>query len=317
MVGLSHSALRTLIFELGGIGLFFTEMLSAKRLPSENETVSPFLFRSTEEWPLFYQLFLSQNSEIEPVVERLEELDAQGIDINLGCPAPQLRKLGAGLELFKDKEKTYGIIRSLRRRTNLPISVKIRLGNVADSIKLRDTCLRFQDSGVDLITVHARCDHEKFCRKPHWQVLESSATALSIPMLANGGIFCVDDAKKCLALSGAAGLMIGRGAVQKPWLFREIATALFHFEPDSSHLPEHEVYLRFIVLLNERFAPERRLGRLKQFTHYFAANYAFGHQFSSRIQNCKTMQEATDSAIDFFKKRMTTEMGGEKNDRAH
>ena len=102
MVGVSHSAFRLLLGEMGGVGLFFSEMLSAMRLPHENENVSPMLLRSIEETPMIYQLFLSKIEEILPAVDKLHNLNAQGIDLNLGCPAPKLRKIGAGL-WFKKK----------------------------------------------------------------------------------------------------------------------------------------------------------------------------------------------------------------------
>lgn len=300
MVGLSHSALRSLIVQLGGAGLFFTEMLSAKRLPSENDKKSPFLVRDPSEKPLFYQIFTSQEIELEYAVDRIAELHAQGIDVNLGCPAPQLRKMGAGLELSRKTGTVTTIIKKLRSQTNLPLSVKIRLGETGDSAKLFENCQLYQDLGVDLITIHARLDSEKFCRKPRWSVLGKITPKLSIPVLANGGIFTVDDARQCLEQSGAAGLMIGRGAAHQPWLFRDIAKELYNVQRNDVLSNEREVYSRFITLLEARFVPERRLGRLKQFTHYFASNYSFGHLLVSGIQNSLSMNQAVQFATDFF-----------------
>ncbi len=301
MVGLSHSALRSLIAQLGGAGLFFTEMLSAKRLPSENEKKSPFLVRDGSERPLFFQIFTSTEDEVDCAMARLAELDAQGIDVNLGCPAPQLRKIGAGLELFKQTQTVTSLIKRMRRQTILPLSVKIRLGETEDSKKLLGTCQLFEDLGVDLITIHARLNGEKFCRKPRWHMLGNVTPKLSVPVIANGGIFSVDDARRCLEQSGAAGLMIGRGAVHNPWLFRDIAKELFDVQPNSNLQDGAEVYSHFITLLEQRFTPERRLGRLKQFTHYFASNYSFGHLLVSRIQNSSSMKQAAERAKDFFK----------------
>ena len=300
MVGLSHSALRSLIVQLGGAGLFFTEMLSAKRLPSENDKISPFLVRNAAENPLFYQIFTSQEIELESAVDRLAELHAQGIDLNLGCPAPQLRKMGAGLELSRQTGTVTKIIKKLRSQTNIPLSVKIRLGETGDSAKLLENCRLYQDLGVDLITIHARLDGEKFCRKPRWSVIGKVTQKLSIPVIANGGIFTVDDARRCLEQSGAAGLMIGRGAAHQPWLFRDIATELYNVQPNGILLDDREVYSRFIALLEERFVPERRLGRLKEFTHYFASNYSFGHLLVSGIQNSLSMNQAVQFASNFF-----------------
>src|SRR3989338_5657080 len=95
MAGLTHSALRRLILELGGIGLLSTEMLSAARLPSENPQISPYLVRSAQETPLSYQLLVSRVEEVAPAIAKLHVLGAQAIDLNLGCPAPTVRRMGA------------------------------------------------------------------------------------------------------------------------------------------------------------------------------------------------------------------------------
>jgi len=299
MVGLSHSALRILILELGGVGLFFSEMLSVSRLPIENETVSPFLCRTRIESPLFYQVYVGSNQDIIPAVERLHLLNAQGIDLNLGCPAPSLRKQGAGS--FMSLSSVQKTVAALRAATHLPISAKIRLGKTLDEKTLLEFCRMLENEGIDLLTVHGRLQGEKFCRSPRWDWIAKVKQAVNVPVIANGGVFSVADAKKCLEQSGADGLMLGRGAVCKPWLFAEIAKDVYHFgETPEINIPD--IYFHFIELLKERFFPERRLGRLKQFTHYYSSNYAFGHHLASGVQKSKTIEEAADIALEFFNK---------------
>jgi nifR3 family TIM-barrel protein len=299
MVGLSHSALRLLVVELGGAGLFFSEMLSVGKLPTENETISPFLSRTPAESPLFYQIFAGSGQDVVPAVERLHRLNAQGIDLNLGCPAPALRKLGAGS--FMGKKLIAETIRVIRSATPLPISAKIRLGRTLDEENLVSFCTMLEDEGIDLLTVHGRLHGEKFCRKVHWDWIGKVKKAVNVPVMANGGIFTVADAKKCLHESGADGLMIGRGAAVRPWVFAEIAHALYGVEMvEQPSLAK--IYFWFIKLLEERFQPERRLGRLKQFTHYYAGNFAFGHHLASGVQNANNIQEAAEIAGRFFEK---------------
>ena len=300
MVGLSHSALRSLILQIGGVGLLYTEMLSAKRLPDENPNSSPFLKRQQNERPLFYQIYTAEEYDIEKAVDKLEQLDAQGIDLNLGCPAPQLRRIGAGQFLLNREGAVKKILERLKRKTNLPISVKIRLGEEPDSKKLIDFCKLFEDSGVDLITVHARLYGEKFCRKPRWHILGEVIPNISVPVMVNGGIFSIEDAGECLKKSGANGLMLGRGAVCKPWIIRDIAEKYFGFKKEHTDCNEKMIYFKFVSLLEERFRAERRLGRLKQFTHYYAQNFEFGHYFASQIQGSKTFEQAVDRAKLFF-----------------
>lgn len=306
MVGLSHSALRSLVQEEGGVGLLFTEMLAARRVPHDNPRCSPLLIRSAGERPLFYQLVAADPQLIAPAVEKLHQLDAQGIDLNLGCPAPLLRKQGAGATLVGNRHRLTDILHELRRRTELPVSVKIRLGERDDSEELLALCRLFVDQGVDLLTVHARLNGEKFCRKPRWHRISAIKEKINLPVLANGGIFTVEDARKCLELSGADGLMLGRGVATRPWLCADIATEIFALPNTRSMRTPAELYCRFIALVEQRFAPERRLGRLKQFTHYFAAGFPFGHHLTAAVQRSGTLTEAVDRAGHFFEQHVST-----------
>ncbi len=300
MVGLSHSALRCLVQGEGGTGLLFTEMLAARRLPHDNPCCSPLLIRHESETPLFYQIIAADPDEIAPAVEKLHSLGADGIDLNLGCPAPMQKKQGAGAVLAGNTAALTKVLRRLRKCTELPVSVKIRLGDNPAADALPAFGLFLEAEGVDMITIHARLHGEKFCRKPRWDAIGAVKDVLSIPVLANGGIFSVADARTCLELSHADGLMIGRGAVQRPWLCAEIATEIYGMEEVFLKRADAAVYTDFIALLEQRFAPERRLGRLKHFTRYFAASYPFGHHFAASIQNSTTLGEARQRAAAFF-----------------
>ena len=300
MVGLSHSGLRCLVQDFGGIGLLYTEMLAAKRLPSDNPIFSPLLARSTKEKPLIYQLITGEIEHISAAVDKLHKVDADGVDLNLGCPAPVQKKQGAGSSLALNREKLQNILRELRSKTDLPLSVKIRLGQKIDDFVLADTCKFYEDEGVDLITVHGRLIGEKFCRKPRWAAIAAAKKAVSLPVFANGGIFSVADAKRCLEQSGADGLMIGRGAVEKPWLCAEIGHHIFGIPAQLEKIDKRDVFEMFTKLLDDRFAKEKRLGRLKQFTHYYAGSFKFGHHLASRIQSSKSILEAKERAEQFF-----------------
>lgn len=299
MVGLSHSALRSLVQEAGGVGLLFSEMLAARRLPHDNENCSPLLVRSPGEQPLFYQFVTASADYVPAAVEKLHRLGAQGIDLNLGCPAPNMKRQGAGISLAEDPAELSKVLKALRRSTDLPVSVKIRLGDSVDTAGSRNFCRLLQDEGVDLITIHARLNGEKFCRRPRWAMIGEIKDAVSIPVLANGGIFSVEDARRCLALSDADGLMIGRGAGENPSLCAEIAKDVYG-EEVGSQLCRRDIYFKFIGLLEERFAPERRLGRLKQFTTYFAAPFTFGHHLAAAIQASTSIDQAKERAAVFF-----------------
>jgi len=300
MAGLTHSALRRLILEQGGIGLLSTEMLSAKRLPMENAALSPYLVRAPQEIPLSYQLLVSREEEVAPAIAKLHALQAEAIDLNLGCPAPTVRRMGAGSRLMDEPALVRALVAAARKQTDLPLTAKIRLGETLDEEKLRDFCRMLEGEGIDLLNVHARLRGEPFVRKPRWPWVGKVKGWVNIPVVANGGIFSVEDAKNCLAQSGADGLMIGRGAAISPWIFAELAREMYGLAVEVPVLNKMALYLRFIELLEESFLPERRLGRLKEFTHYFAKNYPFGHHLASAVQSSASLAEAKERASLFL-----------------
>jgi nifR3 family TIM-barrel protein len=300
MAGLTHSALRQIFSGFGGVGLLSTEMLRAKSLPTENPMISPCLIRTVLEKPLSYQLLVSTGREIAPAIDKLHKLQADAIDLNMGCPARAVGKSGGGFMLMEQPENARRIVIEARKGTHLPLTAKIRLGVELDEKALKDFCTMLEDEGIDMLSVHARLKKESFARRPRWEWIARIKEWLRIPVIANGGIFTVQDAKDCLRVCGADGLMLGRGAVAKPWLFAEIARDLYDCSIVEPVVFLPVVYGNFIDLINELFRPERRLGRLKEFTHYFAGNYKFGHQLSSRIQSSNSVEEARERAAIFF-----------------
>ncbi|MGO9687296.1 MAG: tRNA dihydrouridine synthase [Syntrophobacteraceae bacterium] len=300
MAGLTHSALRQIVFGFGGIGLLSTEMLSAKRLPTESPRVSPFLIRTGSEKPLSYQLLISTTQELAPAIAVLQELKADAIDLNMGCPAPAVGKIGAGIRLMEQPEHVRCLVAEARKLTTLPLTAKIRIGIELDEKKLKTFCTMLEDEGIDMLSIHARLKNESFARRPRWECIAKVKEWLKIPIIANGGIFSVEDAENCLRVTGADGLMLGRGAAIKPWLFAKIARDLFGYEIAEPTVSLPVVYSNYIDLLNELFRPEYRLGRLKEFTHYFARNYQFGHHLASKVQTSDSMDEARERADVFF-----------------
>jgi tRNA-dihydrouridine synthase B len=300
MAGLTHSALRQIMCGFGGVGLLSTEMLGAKRLPTENATVSPYLIRTVSERPLSYQLLIASAGELARAIDALHALKADAVDLNMGCPAPAVSKIGAGIVLMERPEEVRRIVAEARKRTGLPLTAKIRIGAELDEQKLKAFCALLEDEGIDMLSVHARLKHESFARRPRWEYLAKIKNWVTIPVIANGGIFSVQDAENCLRVSGADGLMLGRGAVIKPWLFAEIAREVYGSALAEPAVSLPALYNDFIEHLNGLFRPIYRLGRLKEFSHYFAQNFQFGHLLASRIQSSASVDEARERAELFF-----------------
>lgn len=302
MAGVTHTAFRRLLGELGGVGLYATEMLSARSLPAEDREASPYLRRTAGEAPLSYQVLMASPEEVGPAFEVLHALGADAIDLNLGCPAPEARRRGGGSALAAQAAAARGVVREARRRTALPLTAKIRLGERLDEDALRDLCRMLEGEGVELLTVHARLRGEPYGRRPRWPWIGKVKGWVGIPVVGNGGIFSVDDARRCLAESGCDGLMLGRGAVVRPWLFGQVAREVFGGKgPVEGELPSRPgLYRRYLDLVGESFAPERRLGRIKEFTFYFSQTYPFGHTLATAVQSSRSLEEVRERSEAFF-----------------
>ncbi|MGW8223085.1 MAG: tRNA dihydrouridine synthase [Syntrophobacteria bacterium] len=300
MSGLSHTVLRQLIAGYGGCGLFYSEMLSARALPLENPELSPWLRCTARERPIIYQLLVSSADEIPSAIDKIESFDGDGLDLNMGCTTALITKRGGGISLMKDPRRAEVIVKASRSATTLPLTAKIRLGWTLDWDTLKEFCLMLQDSGVDAISVHPRLKQDRFKRPAKWEYIGRIKEFIHIPVIGNGDVDSPEAAMRMFERTGCDAVMIGRAAVQCPWLFSQIAASLSSHVCSES-LPEPpDAYNRFVSLLETSFEPEYTLPLLKRFTFYFAKNYAFGHTLWSLVHNAGSVAKATELANEFF-----------------
>jgi tRNA-dihydrouridine synthase len=294
----THSAFRRLVAELGGCGLQFTEMLSGRALLAEDLRTSPYSKRRPVERVLFYQLMLRPGDPIERIVERLAEVDPDGIDVNLACDAPGIRTLGAGSALFDDAAALGVVLSQVRRAWSGPFTVKIRLGHGTPDCEARlaERLRLIEDAGVDAITVHARFFEDKRRRPARHDRLAWATTRTRLPIIANGDILGARtvDARPA-AFDAVAGVMIGRLAIAQPWVFAGWDRPV-EIDPAA-------VWLRLHDYVAEDFEPEVGVKRMRLFTKYFARNFVFGHTLQSAVTAAPTMAAARTVASAFFDTR--------------
>ncbi len=301
MAGVTHNPFRLLVEELGGCGLFYTEMLSAAAVASESPEKSFYLQNSLKTTPLIYQLLVYDKSQVVPALEKLKRCRCQGVDLNLGCTAPPIVKKGGGIALMQDFDRCASIVRELRSHTRLPLTVKLRLGDSADWGYMTDLCNMLESEGVDGVIIHARLKKDRFKRPAKREYIEKVKEMLSVPVIGNGDVMDAESARLMFLETGCDGVMIGRAAVKKPWVFREIASVLWpgKFSP-LSRISYLEIYERYVDLVRSFLPEERRLGRLKEFTAYFAQNFQFGHTLWRLVQNATSVDEALEKTRSFL-----------------
>jgi tRNA-dihydrouridine synthase len=296
MAGITHSAFRRLLADYGGYGALWTEMLSAKSICNENILQSPWLKRRPQENKVIYQLLVADTDRLAETLDRLSELRPDGIDLNMACPAPSVRRQRGGSDLFEDAYRLREIVRFLRRHYAGPLTVKTRLGRHTDDWrdKLHDRLHLLEDEGVDALTMHPRYAEEKLKRSARHALYAELASETRLPIIANGDITGPDYVRNHAAkLAPTAGLMVGRMAAAQPWFF-----AQWH---DPGLAVDHlSVWNRLCDYILEDFPANRALGRIKIVAPYFARNFLFGHTLFSKIQSSPDLATARARATAFL-----------------
>ncbi len=220
LAGFSDSAMR-MVCSLAGAGLCFTEMVSCKGLKYTPQASSELLHTYDGEKIKAVQIFGSDENIMGEIARSnyLEPFDI--IDINMGCPVPKIYTNGEGSALLNDIKQASKIISSVAK-CGKPVSVKIRIGVEEGKFITEDFAKMVEDSGASMLTVHGRVRTKYYQGEVNYKEIEKAKKSVSIPVIANGGIFTKEDAFKMMQETGADGVMVARGALENPLIFEEI-----------------------------------------------------------------------------------------------
>jgi tRNA-dihydrouridine synthase B len=301
MANYTHSAFRRLLAELGGCGAVWTEMLAARQILSESFTHSPWLRRRPEETNLVYQLMVRAGDPLDRILNRLGEHGVDAVDLNLACDAKTVRSAEAGSALFDDFEALRCVVREARRHWSGLLTAKVRLGRRRPDWQagFTERLRLLEDAGVDAVTLHPRFFEDKFRRLARHDLISWATSLTRLPLIANGDFVSRAQVEaQADHLRAASAIMIGRMAIACPWIF----AAWDHpMDVDLS-----EIWRKLARYILEDFPPARAARRIKLFTRYFAANFAFGHAFYVAVYNAPTLEDVLRIADDFFSRSPAT-----------
>ena len=227
MAGICNSAFRRIAKEMGA-GLIYAEMVSDKALLYKSKKTEDMLYMKDEERPISQQIFGSdKESFVEAAKIVCEKMHPDIIDINMGCPVPKVAvSAQAGAALLKNPDKVYEIVKSVVEAVSIPVTVKIRSGWDKNSINAIERAKVCERAGASAICVHPRTRSQRYEGLSDWNIIKEVKESISIPVIGNGDIRSVDDAKRMIELTNCDAVMIGRGVLGNPWLIRDIVNYL-------------------------------------------------------------------------------------------
>lgn len=314
MDSLTHQAFRNLVFRFGGCDEYFNEMINASSLLNNGPWEKYYLLDGPEPQKLVWQLTDKSGEKLAGAASLLCEHEGIGIDINMGCSAPQIVKTGAGIAwMLKPLEETAGMIHCVKSaivnnakdgKKQKRLSVKLRLGDDKyTEERLFNFCEMLISEGVEMITLHARTQKQKHSRHSDWSAVNRLCERFSdFPIVLNGDVKDIESLSLALRTAPAvSAVMIATGAAQKPWIFRELKDFLTGCKTETK-IAALELALTFIDEL-EKFQPEEFWKtRIQRFFAYYCLNFSFGHYFQSQMLNHKDNDDARRIIIEYFNK---------------
>jgi len=299
MAGITNLPMRLVARDFGA-SLTFTEMVSVNGLTREGRKSFDLLKSAPADRPVGMQLF-GDDAAMLAEAARLVEGYGELIDINMGCPVRKVVGTGAGSALLKDPQKVAGIIRAVRAATRLPFTVKIRTGWVCGDDSFLEIGRIAQEEGCDAVTLHPRSRAQMFDGKADWSRIAELKQALRIPVIGSGDLFSAADVALMLEQTGCDAVMIARGAMGNPWIFREaLALLAGGAHPAPSPAERCAAARRHLELFSELEGDRVALMEMRKHLSWYSKGLPGAAQFRSAVNGIENNAQLVGAMESFF-----------------
>jgi len=289
MQGVTDLPFLKLIAAYGGADVYVTEYFRVYATSRLDKHILRSVTENPTGRPVIAQMIGNDIAALVRTARELQQYPVAAVDLNLGCPAPVVYRKGAGGGLLREPKRVDAILGALRDAVSIPFTVKTRIG--FDSSEVFSELLPiFAKHSLDLLTVHARTVKEMYRSEVHYDFIARAVAELPCPILANGNVYSAHKAAEVLRITGARGLMIGRGAIRNPWLFRQIRE---HQRGEAIFVPRGTEVLAYVRALYEAVcSPAAResaqVQKMKKYMNYLGVGVEPTGQFLHQIRRVTT-----------------------------
>ena len=284
MAGVTNAPFRLVCRECGA-GPLTSEEIDARALVRDNARTVALTAYLPEERPLAMQLLGEDPDLLAEGARRLETAGADGIDLNMGCPVAKVVAEGQGAALMRDPLRAAVIFRTLRKAVAGAFTIKIRGGWDDRTVNAPEIARLAESEGVDGVTVHPRTRSQQYTGRAPWDVIADVVDAVRIPVVGNGDVSSVDDARAMVAATGCASVMIGRGALGRPWIFRGV---------DVPRDARATIIRRHCALIEAHLPERAALVQLKKHLAWYSDGLPFAARSRPAIFAARTPAEVAD-----------------------
>jgi len=301
MAGVTDRYFRRIIRDLGGVGVVTMEFISSESLTRGIERTVNLMEFAPEERPLSIQIYGKDPARMADAAQIVEEIGADAVDINMGCPANKVLKGCAGAALMGDLDLARAIVRAVRARVRLPLTVKFRAGLDEARLNFLELGRICEAEGADGVALHPRTARQMYTGQADWSRIAALKQALRIPVLGNGDVREPGDALRMISETGCDGVLIGRAAVANPWIFRQ-ADALRRGEParEAGVEERRDLILGHFRMLAGNESEEMALHKIRTFAGRYTHGLPGGKRLRQKIQSIQTVSAFLAEVEEFF-----------------
>lgn len=305
MAGISNISYRKIIKEMGA-GLIYSEMISNMGIVYNNKKTIDLLKIDDFERPIAIQIFGSDTDSFVKAAKYVEDnIHPDIIDINMGCPVPKVAlRSQAGSALLKDPNKIFKIVKSVVDNTNTPISVKIRSGWDENHINAIEVGKMIEKAGASLICIHARTRSQGYSGNANWNIIKKLKENVSIPVIGNGDIKTIEDAKRMLNETRCDAIMIGRATLGNPWFIKECAEYIENNK--ILEKPTYEDRLNMIIkhfnLLKENTSLKQALLEIRSHALWYIKYLPSNKEYKNKFNQVKSEEELIKLVDEYLSK---------------
>lgn len=306
MAGITDTHFRSIIRKIGGVGLVSMEFVSSESLTRGNERALNMMAFEQEERPLAVQIYGSKDDRMAAAADIVEEIGADVCDINMGCPANKILKGCAGAALMGDLARARRIISSVRKRLSVPLTVKFRLGLDDGRVNYLELARICEGEGVSAVTLHARTAKQFYSGRADRARIRALKEAVSIPVIGNGDVTTPEEAMTMFRETGCDGVMIGRGSLGNPWIFRQTAALLAGASKEEvaalqpTLADRRALILHHFNRLRDSEEVKHALHKIRTFTGWYTHGLPGGRALRQRISALKDLDAFFDAVEAFF-----------------
>jgi tRNA-dihydrouridine synthase B len=301
MAGVTDVSFRRLIKRCGGVGLTVSEFISVEGLTRNNPKSKRQMRFYRDERPFAVQIFGGQPERMRMAAEMAEEVGADILDINCGCPAPKVVKHGGGSGLLRDHQRLETILKEIKRAITIPLTIKIRAGYFDHTINAVETAKLAEGCGVEHIALHGRTKEQGYRGLANWDLVKQIKEVVQVPVSGSGDVTTIEGAFARFQETGCDGVLIGRGAMANPWIFCQIEDAIHGravFQPSLAD--KRSLLLEYFEMLREDMPETPAINRMKQLAGQFTRGLQGGALFRTSIYHSHSVEEILSRIEEYF-----------------